>query len=394
MIFLRCLGINIIFGRVGLGLGMKYVMFNLNDIVLILIVVLCGLLAVSAIAGKKFSYIHKRFSRLLLGGFFAVSAVVAADTLLFWGEGVRSAVFTLSPFLLTLFSFSVFLLGPLLYWFVLSEIGEKDQLDWKSYLHLLPAVATPLYLYWICYRYPVDIQRDLILNLTIYSVPQAHFSTFIAFKKVMPLIYGLMSLTVLMRRGLGESSFSNVKYLIFFSAGFSFIYFWVLITHLLGLWLPTTYSDRMGLLGNYMTLILFFSIVISLFQVSSSNKSKTPSESRSSASSDDYKQSQIIQEFMEKNKPYLNPGLTLDRFSDQISLSPRQVSAAINRCFKRNFQEYINRYRIEEAKRLLKDENYSELTVVQIGVLSGFNSKATFNRLFKSFVSMSPSAYR
>ena len=101
-----------------------------------------------------------------------------------------------------------------------------------------------------------------------------------------------------------------------------------------------------------------------------------------------------IERFIQTERPYLNPQLTLERFANSLRASPRQVSFAINRCFQQNFHEYINCLRLEEAKRLLRDSDCQECTIMEIAHRAGFNSKATFNRFFKSFVGVTPSAFR
>ena len=88
---------------------------------------------------------------------------------------------------------------------------------------------------------------------------------------------------------------------------------------------------------------------------------------------------------MERDKLFLNTRLTLDEFAKRVELPSRQVSAAINQCLQQNFHEFVNRYRVEEAKRILSLPDKERQTVVQISSMSGFNSKAAFNRFFKKF---------
>ncbi len=353
-------------------------------------------MAVIVLTGLNALSTHQRRTQFLLGAFFILSGLVAIDTLLFWGDGVKHAAFTLSPILLTVFSFSAFVLGPVFYWFTLATTNPKIKFDRWFYPHLLPAVLTPLYLYLICHQHPIEVQRDLILNLGIYSLPEAHFALFVVFKKAAPLIYALMSLQILLGGDRSKDSrIWNVKHLPFIVVSFCIIQLWSLTTHLLGLYLPANLSDQMGLLGNYMALSLFISLVAMAFRASqSSTAQRPPAPEKLNIDVELRKQSKIIEGVMEDEKPYLNSQLTLSRFSDSLTLTPRQVSTAINRCFHQNFQEYINRYRIEEAKQLLGDAKNSELTIVQIGELCGFNSKVTFNRLFKKFALTAPNAYR
>ena len=66
----------------------------------------------------------------------------------------------------------------------------------------------------------------------------------------------------------------------------------------------------------------------------------------------------------------------------------------INRHFNRNFFEFVNYYRIEEAKKMLRDQDSMDKSVLNIMLDVGFNSKAAFNTFFKKFVGLTPSQYR
>ncbi len=387
---------------------MKTVLFNLHDLVLVAIIGICGLLAFICAIGKG-----RQPKPWPLFGFLIFNGMVALDTLLFWGEGVKHTAFGLAPWSLTFFSFASFTMGPVFYWFIRSELTGNKKLHWKYLIHLVPALLTPIYLYWVCYRYPVEVQHDLVLNLGLYSFSGAHFTTFITFKELLPAVYCLYCLSYFSSNqpnGSHSSSF-NVKHLFYFALGFSFIRVWILITHLLGDWLPLIATDYMGILGNYMTLALLSSFAFSAFRPSSiyPNAKIDPisapleqdgqsNHNENIETSDQYGEVEAIatsiQTYMDQSKPYLNPRLTLERFAEQLDIPTRQVSNAINRVFQQNIQEYINHHRIEEAKRLLATPDGEGLTITEIAKMSGFNSKATFNRLFKGLTSLSPSQYR
>lgn len=373
---------------------MKTILFNIHDLVLLSVLVLCGLLAIGNVKNGAL----KNPSRHLLIAFFAMNGMIALDTLVFWGEGVRYAAFELSPWLLTVFSFATFAFGPILYWMIRCEVSPKSRPQWSLLLHLLPAIATPFYLYWVCYRFPVDIQRDLLLNLSVYSIPEAHFSVFVALKKLSPVVYGVLSLALFFQwKNKTQKLSGDIKQLWYLTLGFSLVRAWVLITHLFGIWLSTAFSDFMGIFGNYMTLALLFGLVVLSLRPSNETRQK-PSEhgvvTQPDAEIDVGELSIRVQDLMEKDKPYLNPRLNLDRFAELLSVSPRHASLAINRCFNQNFQEYINGFRVEEAKRLLSSADHADMPVIEIAGLAGFNSKATFNRIFKNLESVTPTAYR
>ena len=60
----------------------------------------------------------------------------------------------------------------------------------------------------------------------------------------------------------------------------------------------------------------------------------------------------------------------------------------------RNFHNFINDYRIEEAKKILQDKNYNDINILNIAFKSGFQSKSVFNRVFKQITGKSPKDYR
>lgn len=101
-----------------------------------------------------------------------------------------------------------------------------------------------------------------------------------------------------------------------------------------------------------------------------------------------------ITSLMEKEKLYQETELTLQDIAIRIGLPSYQVSQVINNNMGKNFYELVNGYRVEEAKRLLRDPNSSNYTILSIGFEAGFNSKTTFNTVFKKFTGKTPTEYR
>jgi AraC-like DNA-binding protein len=103
---------------------------------------------------------------------------------------------------------------------------------------------------------------------------------------------------------------------------------------------------------------------------------------------------QQLLKLMEDRKPYLNSELTLSQLASMLDISPHNLSEVINSLQKQNFYDFINRYRVEQIKKELLDPSKQHLKILSIAFDAGFNSKATFNSLFKQQTGMPPSEYR
>jgi AraC-like DNA-binding protein len=101
-----------------------------------------------------------------------------------------------------------------------------------------------------------------------------------------------------------------------------------------------------------------------------------------------------INNFMEEHKPYLKSNITLDTLSELMDVPARELSAILNGHFKMNFYEFVNNFRIEEAKRIMQADTDQKKTVSDIFLEVGFNSKSVFNTFFKKNVGMTPTEYR
>lgn len=100
-----------------------------------------------------------------------------------------------------------------------------------------------------------------------------------------------------------------------------------------------------------------------------------------------------IAALMEREKPYLNPDLNLSELAKQANVTRGQLSEIINSGFKMNFNDFVNSYRVNAFKGMLKEGKHEQLSLLGIAYECGFNSKATFNRVFKKLTNFSPTQY-
>ncbi len=101
----------------------------------------------------------------------------------------------------------------------------------------------------------------------------------------------------------------------------------------------------------------------------------------------------IITQLAAEKKPYLDPELSLHSFAEQTGLSPAAVSQAIKASTGQSFPYFINSYRIESLLQKLSDPKFRHYTILAIAFECGFNSKASFNRIFKLHIGKTPSEY-
>lgn len=97
---------------------------------------------------------------------------------------------------------------------------------------------------------------------------------------------------------------------------------------------------------------------------------------------------------MDKDKPYLNPDLSLSLLAEQAGMSPHELSFLINNYFEVNFYQFINSYRVEEFKFQIQQKKNNHLKILAVAYDCGFNSKSTFNKVFKEQAGMSPSEFK
>lgn len=98
--------------------------------------------------------------------------------------------------------------------------------------------------------------------------------------------------------------------------------------------------------------------------------------------------------FMEKEKPYLDAEMTIQDLSAKINISKHHLTQILNNNIGKNFFTFVNEFRIEEVKRKLADPAFDHLTILGIAYDCGFNSKSSFNNIFKQYTGSTPSEYK
>lgn len=101
-----------------------------------------------------------------------------------------------------------------------------------------------------------------------------------------------------------------------------------------------------------------------------------------------------LRRFMQRQKPYLEPSLSLSDLAKMTSIPPHHLSQVLNTSLNQNFFDFVNSYRIQESQRLLTEQDNQGKTILEILYETGFNSKSVFNTAFKKYTGMTPSQFR
>ena len=86
---------------------------------------------------------------------------------------------------------------------------------------------------------------------------------------------------------------------------------------------------------------------------------------------------------MKNKSPYIDSNLTLNKLAKILDITAHNLSEVINLHMKQNFFDFVNKYRVEKVKRDLVDPEKKHLTFLAIAFDAGFNSKSSFNVIFK-----------
>jgi AraC-like DNA-binding protein len=101
-----------------------------------------------------------------------------------------------------------------------------------------------------------------------------------------------------------------------------------------------------------------------------------------------------LEQAMESGKLYLDPDLDLSALAARVGAARNQLSYVINQNFGRNFYDFVNEYRVREVLRFMEDGSRANDKMLTLAFDAGFNSKPTFNSVFKKITGRTPSDYR
>ncbi|HEY7772638.1 MAG TPA: AraC family transcriptional regulator [Marinagarivorans sp.] len=372
---------------------MNTLIFNVNDLALLLLVaqsalLILILLLVRAKAGA---------GNGLLAGLLMAFALQAIDTLLYWSVPIKAQVAQWGVWPFWLLKWAPFIQGPLLYAYIRARITGAP-VRWRDSKHLIPVLLYPFVVAAIFWQLGDGLLSQGVYDYGVWFNSGA-FTLLVWAYKVSGLAYGALCISYLRRHAKHlEQAYSNPslaepRWLVMVVGGFVALWLWQFLAGVAEGFSWSQVSHVMGVLANYfsfafITSLVFYSLLKS--QVVAPPLLE-PLAGGSAPTGDDEAAAKALQMLLQEQSLHLNPELTVEDLARAARMPDRQVSQLINTCLGKNFFEFVNEARVNEAKRLLTETSWPVQRVLEE---SGFNSKATFNRIFKRYVEQTPSDYR
>ena len=346
----------------------------------------------------SFFLIHKgrkQISNIILSIFFLVQLIVIFNFFLV------STIDHQTNFYLQIVYFHFpfkFLWGPLMYFYVKSQINPRFQVRRLDLVHLIPFVLAALFIISSYSILDTVAKRQFIESRAIF-----HWFLFSNFTYYLLLFgYNLFALLLIVNYQKNLKNYCtfevkrNLVWLKFVLYGYFITCLITAVPNFAGEYFPISYNDRM--LAQFIPFLILFNILFYKAMINPyvifipDEKPKYSSSNLYDSDIQDY--GERIESFLIHQKSFLNPSLTLHDFSEAIGISERTISQVINQKWNQNFFSFINSFRIEEAKSLLKDFDQNKSTMLGISFDAGFNSKSAFYDAFKKCTGTTPTEYR
>ena len=300
-----------------------------------------------------------------------------------------------------------FLWAPLVLWYVKLMLGEEVKINFKQSIHLVPYIA------YICSYILLLSQNDVYIQNFLtgvfhgnFPLPLLVFNLVLFLQTLIYLAYSYFKISLSIKKykekGLEKNLVSKsvlwVRLFINILIGVNVVVFILSailpMQDLTYLYIPLLYTIAFYLViyGAIHNSTLFTATGFENFIIAE----KAIKEKYFNSPLTETKLNELHKKLLAhiiESKIYLQPELTIKNLSDEVSFQQHHLSQVINQKFNMNFFDFINSYRVEEAKIKLQNIEQSKLTIEGIGTECGFGSASAFYRAFKKSTGLTPSQY-
>ena len=380
------------------NLRFESVLFNFHDVILMMISLQCLFFALLLwLTNSK-----QVKSTFFLAAFLFAHSLIPINELMMWGAEFKVHARQQLSSLYFVPGIAYYIDGPLLFLCIKSLVFRDFILRRTDLLHLLPFAIYCLYVGLYFYGNPLNIRLEMLNSESfVYST---NFVTMEFISKLTRFSYVIACFILISRYGLmlqekhSNMEKAHISWLRALVAGFMLVMLFELILSASKIFTHHHYIYfYMGLTRYYTTFFLINLLVFTAIrffgmfeQVNEEELPKRPADEFSI----NPQEAESIDSRIKQEQLYMDPDITLDSLAETLEVMPRDLSMIINRHFGSNFYTFINSYRIEEAKKMLKDQAKKDTTITDIYLAVGFNSKSVFYTFFKKLEGMTPTKYR
>ena len=270
------------------------------------------------------------------------------------------------------------IIGPLLRWYVLGMTRENFKLTRNYFLELLPFLILFLASFFVTKNwFETKDKQVIIVFASVLIFIYLHFAFYI--------LIGGITIRKTLKKHAKEFRTKSQKAI--------FTWLNLLIVGFVIIWI----SYFLNIIEDavpYITGPIMYSMVIYFLSLKAFQLKVTDLDGSAFKKNDDVIIFNQIQQLIQEEEMYLEPTISLSSVSATIGKTTQKTSEVINQYAKQNFNDFINSFRIEEAKKKLIDEQSKSYTIASIAFDVGFSSLSSFNSAFKKIEGITPSAYR
>lgn len=302
-----------------------------------------------------------------------------------------------------------FLTAPLLYFYVCALVVHRKFRLVRYLYHFIPFILMYGAMLYHAEEYHLVVEKGFIqmrgplpFYLGSYGLILAFFS----------FLYPMLSLFLLFRhRNRIKSEFSYIE-----KINMNWLRYWIILS-MLGFWFSfviiwagsfqwidflTSFQGVAGAIVLNISVIGFYGVkqttIFTNLQPKPATPEAPPKTERYASSKLTADEAQVmvnkVKAYMEKEKPHLDSQLSLESLASALAMTRHDLSQVINDQFETNFFGFVNDYRVAAFKENLADKKYEHYTLLGIALETGFNSKSSFNSIFKKAEGMTPSEYK
>ena len=384
------------------SLQFSSVLFNFHDVILLMTAMQCLfcflLLCLTIDRNKR--------STLFLALFLLAHALIPINELVMWGAEFKMTARDLFPSLYFFPMVAYYIDGALLYLCFKALVFKDFSLTKIDLFHFIPLMAYITFIGLVFYSKPQEIRLEMINSESfVYSASYVYMEFL---SKLIRVFYAIACFSLISRYSsrLQDTNSNMEKVHLSWLRALVIGFLLVMVSEaiLVAAKIINIYTNfsfslfvNIGLTGYYITFALVNLLVFTAVRYFGAFEQVNEVKVTKKVKDERFFQPELalsVDDAIRGGQIYMDPDITLDKLAESLKILPRDLSSLINRHFGINFYEFINRYRIEEAKRMLTSEEYKATTITDIYLKVGFNSKSVFYTFFKKLEGMTPSQCR